>query len=528
MVQKKRYSREYIAIVAVFFLILGITLLWCQRKSDLFIDEIATYGLSNSYYAPFVQYIPEDDSLINKVLTQKEIKDYLTVSSTDAFCYDSVYYNQTQDTQPPLYYMLLHTLCSVFQGSYSKWIGLSMNLILQFGVLIVLYQIGKMILKSKMYSIAAVLIYGLSYGGLSNVLMIRMYILLTFLTVCFAFVLIKLFQEEIRHTYYLAVCLLLFLGLFTQYFFVIFAFFLSVVYCLKELKNKNFKRVFKYALFAFTGIFIFYFSYPCVLDQLFADRLVSANTAAENMMDIAGMLLSIYSFIMQILASYKPILLLVIIAFLTCLFSKGKMLRSYISNFDVRDYSGIAMMVALICTVLTVAVVSPVTALRYVYNILPLIAVIIMYFVKLFIGESRITENTVIVFCFIICFVNGLHTIPEYVESVPEENFEILKEYEKLPCIYMDDVYSAINQDMLELIRFKEIYVTDDIISNQTLEYLQQQDTSKGLVLYVDVSSYWGSGYDANMILEQLLENTSFENFERLFTYSFSETYHVY
>lgn len=528
MTEKRGFNREKKLLAAVIAAVMLVALFWCVKKNDFFMDEIGTYGLSNSYYAPFLQYVPEDNTLTNKVVTREQMQEYLTVSPEDAFRYDSVYYNQTQDTQPPLYYMLLHTMCSIFQGSFSKWLGLSINLALYLGTLLILYRIGRMVLESRLYACAAVLLYGLSYGGLSTVLMVRMYILLTFLTVCFAFFAIRLYQGDYRKSCYAGIGLTIFLGLFTQYFFIMFAFFFSAAYCLNELRKRNWKRFFLYALFAFGGIFVFYFSYPCVLDQLFADRLVSSKTAAENMLDIPGMMLSIYSFIMQTLASYKAALLALAAAFLGGMVTKGKHIRAYAAGFDEKRSTGAVLIAALVCTLLVIAVVSPVTALRYVYNILPLMAVAVLYLVKILVGQEARMECAVLGFCAVVSLIYGFVTVPEYVQTIPQENFEVIENYTDRPCIYMDVYYAAVPQDLMELMKFPEIYVTDDMVCEETLAYLSQADTSKGIILYMDVSEGWGRSFDPEEVIPEFLEQTEFENYEFLFNCGFSATYYVY
>lgn len=528
MMTEKRGHHEKALFAAVIAAVMLAALFWCVKKNDFFMDEIGTYGLSNSYYAPFLQYVDGDGDLTGKVVTREQMEEYLTVSSKDAFRYDSVYYNQTQDTQPPLYYMLLHTMCSVFQGSYSKWLGLSVNLVLYLGTILILYQIGLMVLESRRYACGAVLLYGLSYGGLSTVLMVRMYILLTFLTVCFAWCVIRLYQGDYRKRCYAGIGLTLFLGLFTQYFFIMFAFFFSAAYCLNELRKRNWKRFFLYALFAFGGIAVFYISYPCVLDQLFADRLVSSKTAAENVMDIPGMMLSIYSFIMQTLASYKAALLVLAAALVGGAAFKGKHIRAFFTGFDEKRSTGLVLMAALACTLLVIAVVSPVTALRYVYNILPLMAVAVLYLVKMLVGTAPGTEALVLGLCAVLGLGYGFLTEPEYVQSIPEENYQIIEQYTDRPCVYMDVYYAAIPQDLMELMKFDEIYVTDDLVSRGSLDYLSQADTDKGFILYMDVSEGWGRSFDPEEVIPEFLEKTEFEHYEYLFGCGFSAAYYIY
>lgn len=529
MEKKIRLKKESLLFAITLCIVCAVTLFWFAKKSDMFIDEIVTYGLSNSYYAPFISDVPEDRNLINKVLTREDFVEYLTVSESNAFRFDSVYYNQTQDTQPPLYYMLLHLMCSFFQGSYSKWIGLSINLLLYVGTLVLLYIAGKMILRNRKYAALAVLLYGLSFGGLSDVLMIRMYILLTFLTMCFACVVLKLYQGSTGKVHYLLVTLILFLGLFTQYFFVFFAFFISAVYCLRELSKKHFKEFIVYALSAFLGIAIFYISYPCVVDQLFADKLVSGQTAVGNMMDFRGMLLSIYSFIMQTAASYKAALLLLFVVLAAGVLRFRKTVSVYMAEFDIKDSSAIAIMISVIFAVLLTAVVSPVTALRYIYNVLPMAALIITYVMECAGREWDQFFYPFYILCILVCLWKSLTTAPDYVENIPKENFEIMEAYETYPCVYLDNDYDAsITQDMLQLIKFPEIFITDDFLCEDTEKYLKKSDIRKGIILYIDVSEDWSSGYDSEKVLKEIVNRTEFRQYELLCSFSFSETYLLY
>ena len=50
-------------------------------------------------------------------------KDYLTVNKGEEFKLGSVIYNQTHDSHPPLFYLVLHLISSFFPGEFSKWFG---------------------------------------------------------------------------------------------------------------------------------------------------------------------------------------------------------------------------------------------------------------------------------------------------------------------------------------------------------------------------------------------------------------------
>lgn len=509
---------------------------WCIQKSDFFIDEIATYGLSNSYYAPFIGDTTEDGSLINKVITKQNFVDYLTTSQEDSFKFDSVYFNQTKDTQPPLHYFIIHFISSFFPGSYSKWIGLSVNIVLYFFTLIVLYKFCFLIYKSKKVSSLALIFYGLSYGGLSTALMIRMYLLLTFLTVCLAYTIIKLMKNDEKRYLFIQYGILLFLGLMTQYFFVVFAFFLSALFFLRELIKCRIKETVIFTVSAFVAIGFFLLVYPSVFNHLFADKLVSGQTAVSNMTDIQGMRLSVISFILQTIASYKLLAYTSIIACFAGVLGIKKITLGLMQDYGYGDEAFFMLCIASLFTLILTAMISPVTALRYVYNILPFFAiagVYIMqklwcYVLKSFVGGRMFFPDCALILCVVLCLYGAFTREPMYVENICEKNYEILQKYASMPCIYLNTDYdSSITYDMLELMEFKEIFVTDDFFGKETTEYLSEQNLQEGFIIYIDVSNDWGSGIDSESVLQMIKEKTDL-NYTFLMSQGFSETYWLY
>lgn len=75
-----------------------------MEKSGYFLDEIYSYGLSNSYEAPFLRLSVMGGTITDKTITSEAALDCLAVDpdGSDAFAYGSVLYNQSQDVHPPL------------------------------------------------------------------------------------------------------------------------------------------------------------------------------------------------------------------------------------------------------------------------------------------------------------------------------------------------------------------------------------------------------------------------------------------
>lgn len=77
-------------------------------------------------------------------ITSEQFSDYITVKSGDAFNYLSVYFNVKDDNHPPMHFMVLHTVSSLFQGRISPWMGCVINMAAVAWVMILLYRICRL------------------------------------------------------------------------------------------------------------------------------------------------------------------------------------------------------------------------------------------------------------------------------------------------------------------------------------------------------------------------------------------------
>ncbi len=231
----------------VFIILIVNALYWCARKEGFYIDELWSYGLSNSYYCPSLN---QKENYMNRWHQPSFYEDYLTVRRGEAFSYGSVYDNQVHDVHPPCYYILLHTVCSLFPDHFSKWFGLTINLLFFCGSIYLLYQISGIILGEKRITrVIPPLLYGLSMGAVSTLIYIRMYMLLTFLALLFVFLTFLLIGTKDNKKGILlliGIGLTMSAGFLTQYYFLIFAFFFVSGYVIWNMIARQQRRVAEY------------------------------------------------------------------------------------------------------------------------------------------------------------------------------------------------------------------------------------------------------------------------------------------
>lgn len=167
-------------------------------------------------------------------ITGEQFRDYITVGKGDAFNYLSVYFNVKDDNHPPLHFMLLHTVSSLFRGQASAWMGCVINLAAVAVVLVLLMKLGAMFagaLGMERYSwqagLLCALLYGISAGAAATVLLIRMYAMVTMWCVAYLYLVLGKWRDSAFDKHNGVLILVTALGFWTQYFFLFYCILLA-------------------------------------------------------------------------------------------------------------------------------------------------------------------------------------------------------------------------------------------------------------------------------------------------------------
>lgn len=174
-------------------------------------------------------------------IDRETFRDYITVDGEDAFNYLSVYFNVKDDNHPPLHFMVLHTVSSIFRGQATPFMGCGINLVCVLGVMLLIMRICRRILglwelepHGRKVGITLALLYALSIGGRDTVLLIRMYAMVAvFCVALLAVHLDKLYSAQLGTADFTRKNGLLIwitmLGFWTQYFFLFYCLALAAV-----------------------------------------------------------------------------------------------------------------------------------------------------------------------------------------------------------------------------------------------------------------------------------------------------------
>ena len=529
----KKAIQRYGALALALLVILAVCLLFASRKNGMFIDEIYTYGLSNSHYAPFLTDVA-GGSLRDAVLTRQDLLDYVTVGDGEILDLGSVYYNQVQDVHPPLYYWLFHLASCLTPGVFSKWTGLVLDIGLYLLTLLALFRLVLRLFGSRENAVAAVILYGLSGLGLATMLMIRMYVLITLLTVLLALWITRLMQQE-SWVWYPLIGLTVFLGLLTQYYFVFYAFFVCAAYVFWAAAKKRWKPLLAFALSAFAGVGLLLLVFPACIAHLTADKLVSGGNALEQLSAFSQYKQRLVFFFQESRHGMKAAVLAALaLAVLLLVFSRR--LRSA-GKAKRLPWDALVILLPAFVAFVVVALISPVTEQRYIYNLAPLFAASVSFLLALLersledLPRQGLWKNGALLVLLALALLIARAEPPLYlypVEPRYEDSYArydaLVAEHAQDPCLYLTGFIAPPTQDLGELLAFEDVFVTDDPDSSALDDYLADRP-SEECVVFIDVSKAWASGFDPAEMLPSLVDTTEYTDWELLYENGLSVTY---
>lgn len=253
MVKNGKSKKLIIAMGIILILQMLTALIFCAKKSGFHYDEYYSYYSSNVTLG----LVPTD----REWKSQEELLGEFQVLEGQRFRYRDVVRMQTYDVHPPFYYLLLHTVCSLTPGVFTKWSGLVLNLIF-FGISWCL--LGKLTLElvsaawsweeetaqgrkagetvqgrkagetargrkaGEAAAAAVCLLYGFNPAVLSGIMLVRMYMLLGTFVLFATWLHVRALARNRRGAgFYIPLMISVYLGFLTHYYFAVYLFFLA-------------------------------------------------------------------------------------------------------------------------------------------------------------------------------------------------------------------------------------------------------------------------------------------------------------
>lgn len=207
-------------------------------------DPVFTFTLANSPYE--FNYI---DNKIDRFpgengwFSARILKEQYVVEDYDRFNYSGVYWHQRIDNHPLLYYSLVHTICSLFPGTYSILYALVINLAALLLIDLILLRIAQLLFCRHPRTGALVLLITatsmITFYGM--VRLARMYMLLALMCLWLLWICLRLLHQRRVRCAEILLCVLL--GSQTHYYYYVYGALLGCGALLFLVLQKRWKEI---------------------------------------------------------------------------------------------------------------------------------------------------------------------------------------------------------------------------------------------------------------------------------------------
>lgn len=489
------FWREALILTVCILLQLVNLIYWGCQKGGYYGDELYSYGFVSSVDYPSINEDRPGEKYLDNWHDSGYFRDYLTVSDEEAFDLKGVCSSIQQDVHPPLFYLFLHIFCSIFRNRFTKWAGLSLNLIFFVLSMLVLYQIGCELFHSCVRFFPLIL-YGFSAGATGTVMLIRMYMMLTFFILLFCYFHIRLWKHlkdggrAERGKDYAGIFLAVVAGVLTQYYFVIFAFFLCIVIWIYQIRQKKYQIAAAYALVMGSGLTVSFLLWPAMYQQIFVGyRGREAFEGIASSWEHFAKNLSV--FLEKISSGLFGGLTLPVLLFLVFL-AAGTGLKGVRDEKKGAWYGMVwaDFTFAALMYVLLVAKIAPYQSVRYVYPVFPVIVLsIVMAMVFCLEGVPRREIWTLAVMagmCLMILLIYRQNGV-EYLYRDTAQKLELSDQYAGFPSVLLThkNRRKTSNYESMFFLRRQKVYPIDaDGIDG--LDRALEEVNGNAFILHID------------------------------------------
>ncbi len=268
----KRHIIPVILIIMTAVQIMSVAWAELFEKQDGYLDETWSYGAANSYFDPYIYMDKEEWDKGGVWRDGKEMHDYITVQQGERFAYDSVWYGQINDRHPPLYYAVLHTICSFFPDSFSYMYAFVINLVSMAVGQFFLYKAARLISRSDICALAACLWWGFSAAFFNVHIFLRLYSMLTVLSILFIYLNARIFYEEgSLNKNAVLLALTVCTAALTNHVFLAGAFIVTAVFCFYYLIKKAYKKLIIYSCASAGGVLLSVAAFPASVNHFICE-----------------------------------------------------------------------------------------------------------------------------------------------------------------------------------------------------------------------------------------------------------------
>lgn len=507
------FSTKFNQIIFIILFVFNISLAayYINQKEGWHMDEQWSYGHANStkgaYLADNIDsfFYASGSNIHDKWLNGKVFHDYLTTQNDEQFRYAHIWKNLKTVEHPPLFFVLLHTICSFTPDIFSPWQAGSLNLLAFALTLIVLYKLARIYLKDDIAAMLPVFWWGFSSAGLATVLFMRMYMLQTLFAVCLIYQASRMINEETSSKKRLFLIFLFSaLGMITHYSSVFFSFFVTGTYELFLLFQKRWKTALLFPVIMLISVGVLFILFPSAWDVLQNSfRAKEATKKALNIYNYKygygiwtilyyGFLRNCtYDIYFKELFGFENVRNIVLFCIFVGFYVLVKLRKIEYNKTMLGIIVTVVLMTMYLCCLMPD---MRILQLRYYMLCIPLATVIFTDFILTCVYALKIRSREVVFICAILVFLHGFvadfkHNVFRF--SITSDTQKLNKEFQKKNIAV---VASVVNMwDLIDILKdTKSTYLT-------SYSMLEKFPTPDYLLAYNSLATEYYSDKDKKM-----------------------------
>ena len=384
-------------IQTIIFVIAGI------NKSYIHMDEAYSLGLTN-YNKVEIQ---QNEDFYNTWHNKEYYEDYLSVNDNEKNNFLPVYENQKNDVHPPLYYLFLRIAMQFNIGSFSKWPGIILNIIIYLFITIFMYLIlRKLFAKSENSQIKSAflaLISSLTLASINNAIYIRMYALSSLNILITTYLHLKLAEKKgNNYKLLVAIGISALVGSLTHYYYLFYLAMLFIMFVIKYLKEKEYKELAKYIITMIIAGILSLIIFPYSIKHMFFGY--RGKGVINSLLNISEFFIKIcqYILIINVYAFNNILFILVVFILGIIIYKKIKKIKLIEKNKYIKY-----ILYPTIFYFLLVAMSAPWIELRYMMPICSIIFILIMYLLIMLLKNivKEKTLNIIVILIALLMFI---------------------------------------------------------------------------------------------------------------------------
>lgn len=452
---KSRATYIYIG----FFLIMIFLL--CNKR-NMHVDEWLSYTLSNGVENVQVEF---DEGYTYSSVEQVYLDSIAVNRPEGRFQFKNVWKNQENDVHPPLYYLILHIICSCNVGRFSMWYAAGINIFFALMTLCVWRKLMRLFVNDEEFIDFWSVVFILSEGVLQNVSFLRMYVMAMFWVTLTAYLFVRGFEEKFSWKRWIQIVLAAVAGALTHYYCIIYLCATCLVFGICLVIQGKWKDILALVCYMAASAAVSICIFPAMLAHMFSgyrgtesiDNLTKA-TWKEHW----ERLKAFYGFINKQMLGKIGGACILFVLFLIVMFVWLKRNEGSV-QFHFRKRQGMKLMIIAIPVIVYFIFVSESAAYvtdRYLFPIYAVTFGMFAYLMSVLLRGVLSEKNVSIVMCMIgtVVIINGLGTAPwVYLYRESADLLDKAKMYEDQNCICVYDEKWKTYPSFYELSSYKSV-----------------------------------------------------------------------